>query len=149
MTEYIAREDALNFELEIESYPNEIQAITKGMALYAEHIKDVPAQRVIAVEDFENDMRRKHCRNCNDCNGLKCELCWVNDMFKEIDKAIENVEHSFTRRCYMCGASLSWESEAGFDEAGAEGDGIVSYYRCESCGAWYEIWVPHEREGEE
>ena len=43
MTDYISREAALNFEMEIEADPDEIQAITKGMALYSEYIKSIPA----------------------------------------------------------------------------------------------------------
>ena len=50
MTEYISREEALNFELEIEAKPDDIQAITKGMALYAEYIKSIPAADVIERE---------------------------------------------------------------------------------------------------
>ena len=46
MDDYISREDALNFEMEIEADPDEIQAITKGMALYADYIKKVPAADV-------------------------------------------------------------------------------------------------------
>ena len=42
MAEYIKRDDALNFEMEIEADPSEIQAITKGMALYSEYIKSIP-----------------------------------------------------------------------------------------------------------
>lgn len=89
VVEYIKREEALNFEMEIEADPDEIQAITKGMALYSEYIKNLPAWQLLDVEEFEDNMRRKHCRNCNDCNGLKCELCWVHDMLKEIKGAME------------------------------------------------------------
>ena len=47
MTDYISRDDALNFELEVEADPEEIQAITKGMALYGEYIKSIPAAAII------------------------------------------------------------------------------------------------------
>lgn len=47
MTDYISREDALNFEMEIEADPEEIQAISKGMALYGEYIKSIPAAEVV------------------------------------------------------------------------------------------------------
>lgn len=46
MTDYISREDALNFEMEIEADPEEIQAISKGMALYGEYIKSIPVADV-------------------------------------------------------------------------------------------------------
>lgn len=47
MTEYISREEALNFELSVEADPEDIQAITKGMALYADYIKNIPAASVV------------------------------------------------------------------------------------------------------
>ena len=43
MTDYISREAALEFEMEIEADPDDIQAISTGMSLYAEHIKSIPA----------------------------------------------------------------------------------------------------------
>ena len=44
--EYIKREDALNFEMEIEADPGDIEAISQGMALYGEYIKSIPAADV-------------------------------------------------------------------------------------------------------
>jgi len=49
MTEYISREAALNFEAEIDADPDAIQASSRGMALYAEHIKALPAADVVPV----------------------------------------------------------------------------------------------------
>lgn len=49
--------------------------------------------------------------------------------------------------CYCCGGKLRWESDASFEEAGFDdADGLISFYTCDSCNAWYEIWQP---EGEE
>ena len=42
MSEYIDRHDALKFDAEIAAGPDDIQLISKGMALYAEHIKGLP-----------------------------------------------------------------------------------------------------------
>lgn len=47
MNDYISREAALNFEAEITAAPSEIQAISQGMSLYAEHIKAIPAADVV------------------------------------------------------------------------------------------------------
>ena len=49
MTDYISRQAALNFETKITAGPSEIQAISRGMALYAEHIKAIPAEDVVPV----------------------------------------------------------------------------------------------------
>ena len=49
MKEYIPREDALNFETKITADPADIQAISQGMSLYAEHIKAIPAADVVEV----------------------------------------------------------------------------------------------------
>ena len=79
MTEYISREDALNFEMEIEAEPEEIQAVTKGMALYAEHIKKLPPVAVVEPKtgtwiemDDENAVPfmspKYYCSCCEDWN---------------------------------------------------------------------------------
>lgn len=104
--EYIKREDALYFEMEIEADPEDIQAITKGMALYGEYIKSIPAADVV-----EREINRGY-------------------------------------RCYMCGAKLKWESDANFEDAGMDGHGVISYYTCPGCSAWYEIFVPIDMEEE-
>lgn len=53
MNDYISREAALNFEAEITAAPSEIQAISQGMSLYAEHIKAIPAADVAPVVHAE------------------------------------------------------------------------------------------------
>ena len=69
MAEYIKRDDALNFEMEIEADPSEIQAITKGMALYSEYIKDIPAVDVAPIKHAKWEQTYKllnyECSNCN------------------------------------------------------------------------------------
>lgn len=57
MDDYISREAALNFEMEIEADPDEIQAITKGMALYADYIKKVPAADVVGSSLYDHAIR--------------------------------------------------------------------------------------------
>jgi len=61
----IDRDAALNFELQAEADPDEIQAITKGMALYAEHIKSLP---VIEVPTPHGDLIDEVIREL----GLNC-----------------------------------------------------------------------------
>ena len=66
MVEYISRDEALNFEAEISANVEKIQAITEGMALYAEHIKAIPAEDVVPVvrcrdcEHYEADVIRMY-----------------------------------------------------------------------------------------
>lgn len=67
MKEYIPREDALNFETKITAAPSEIQAISQGMALYAEHIKAIPAADVVEVV---------RCRNCAHCDDKTPYELW-------------------------------------------------------------------------
>lgn len=57
MSDYISREEALNFELSVEADPEDIQAITKGMALYAEHIKNIPAAEVVGRPLYDHAIR--------------------------------------------------------------------------------------------
>lgn len=43
MKEYISKDDALNFEMEVELEYNDIQKITEGMSIYAEYLKSLPS----------------------------------------------------------------------------------------------------------
>ena len=47
MTYYISRDAALNFDMSINADPDKIEAITEGMALYAEYIKQIPTAVII------------------------------------------------------------------------------------------------------
>ena len=69
MTDYISREDALNFEIEIEADPEEIQAITKGMALYGEYIKSIPAVEVV---ERKNGKWKAASEDLIICTSCKC-----------------------------------------------------------------------------
>lgn len=53
MTEYISRETALNFMTSVTIAPDRINAVMEGMALYAEHIKAIPAADVAPVVHAE------------------------------------------------------------------------------------------------
>ena len=43
--------------------------------------------RLIDADIFERKVLEKYCGSCDDCEGRKCNLCWVNDMLAEIDEA--------------------------------------------------------------
>lgn len=49
MTDYISREDALNFMTSVTIAPDRLNAVMEGMTLYAEHIKAIPAADVVPV----------------------------------------------------------------------------------------------------
>ena len=70
MTDYISREAALNFEMEIEASPEEIQAISKGMAIMSEHIKALPAADVVERLPGEWIMKSLSDGVCSRC-GFK------------------------------------------------------------------------------
>lgn len=46
MIDYISRDEALNFDSSIESELDHILDVCKGMALYANHIKEIPTADV-------------------------------------------------------------------------------------------------------
>lgn len=71
MTDYISREAAMNFKLSVTADPTEIQAITKGMALYAEHIKSIPAADVAPVVRGKWEVDGHHIR-CTNCGEYMC-----------------------------------------------------------------------------
>lgn len=72
MDDYISREAALNFEMEIEAEPDEIQAITKGMALYADYIKSIPAaeRKTRKWETVWHNFFRSEVQMCSNCKGI-------------------------------------------------------------------------------
>lgn len=70
MTDYISRETALNFETKITVAPSEIQAISQGMSLYAEHIKAIPAADVAPVV---------RCRECKYCEEKSPSRFWCQN----------------------------------------------------------------------
>lgn len=54
MKEYISKEEALNFEIEIESDINEIEKIIKGMSIYSEYLKNLETVEIpewISIKD--------------------------------------------------------------------------------------------------
>ena len=56
--QYILKETALTFEMEVDAEPEDIKGITDGMSLYAEYIKSIPPE----------DVRPVHVKNkINNC----------------------------------------------------------------------------------
>ena len=45
--DYISRDDALNFEMDIEASPEDIQAISTGMSLMSEYIKQLSSVSIV------------------------------------------------------------------------------------------------------
>lgn len=43
------------------------------------------------VDKFEKSVRKRYCKDCNNTNGLKCRVCWIEDMLGEIDDAADEV----------------------------------------------------------
>lgn len=76
MAEYISKEKALNFEMEIEAAPDEIPAISKGIAYYFDYIESIQTTDVeerktgtwIVDRKYGNDVlsneRMVICSNC-------------------------------------------------------------------------------------
>lgn len=75
MKEYIPREDALNFETKISADPADIQAISQGMSLYAEHIKAIPAADVAPVEHGKWGNRQICSNMCGYEYAMMCSVC--------------------------------------------------------------------------
>ena len=45
--------------------------------------------RLIDADAFEADIKQKYCRCCDDMSGIRCKMCWVEDMLDEIREAPE------------------------------------------------------------
>lgn len=96
MTEYINREAALEFEMEIEADPDDIQAISTGMSMYAEHIKSIPSADVV---------EQKHGKWL-DATTLDNEfICWV---CSECRHGADFVYEPYNY-CPNCGARMDGE----------------------------------------
>ena len=46
----------------------------------------------------------------------------------------------------ICGTQCIWQSDFNYDEVFCEGEGIVSYYTCPSCGAEIQIAIREDEE---
>lgn len=98
MDDYIRREDALNFEMDIDADPEDIQAITNGMAIMSEYIKTLPAADVV---------EQKHGKWL-DVTTLDNEfICWVcSECRHGADFLYEPYNY-----CPNCGASMRQQEE--------------------------------------
>lgn len=66
MTDYVSRETALNFTTSVTIAPDRINAVMEGMALYAEHIKAIPAADVVEVVHAR--WIKKEILYCSECD---------------------------------------------------------------------------------
>lgn len=41
--------------------------------------------------------------------------------------------------CWHCKSELIWNNDYSFEEAGYEGNGLLTHLSCSGCGAFYEI----------
>lgn len=62
-----------------------------------------------------------------------------------------NMEGTIFSMCSYCKAinSLVWQSDFSYDEVFGEGEGIVSFYTCNSCGAEVQYSLKDKEEDEE
>ena len=44
--------------------------------------------RLIDADLFEQRVIDKYCGACDNCEGKKCEICWVDDMLTEVSEAV-------------------------------------------------------------
>ena len=42
-------------------------------------------------------------------------------------------------KCYKCNGEVIWQNDFATEDLGIEEEGIVSYYICSECGAFYEV----------
>ena len=43
--------------------------------------------RPIDADAYETDVRKRYCKHCDNGKGLRCRVCWINDMLGEIENA--------------------------------------------------------------
>lgn len=98
MTDYISRDAALNFEMEIEADPDEIDAISKGMALMSEYIKGLPAADVVERKTGKWNGANFHTVECSECG-------FDIDIMKIDTNTLLHLYH-----CPNCGARMDGDS---------------------------------------
>lgn len=45
--------------------------------------------RMIDADAFEEAMIKKYCSYCDNCEGMKCGVCWIPDMLEEMGNTPE------------------------------------------------------------
>lgn len=48
--------------------------------------------------------------------------------------------------CWFCGKELVWDFDANYDEVHGEGEGVVAFLHCPSCGAICEFSIRDDEE---
>lgn len=43
--------------------------------------------RLIDAEAFDADIIKRYCKHCDNGKGLRCRVCWINDMLCELEDA--------------------------------------------------------------
>ena len=90
MKEYILKDEALNFEMEIESDVDEIQQIIEGMSIYAEYLKSLEAIEIpewIPIQE-KTPSNFVSILVCVDYNGFI--FCDVDNYCKENKEFLNN-----------------------------------------------------------
>ena len=67
MEDYVKRSDALNFDLEIECEPEDLQPMMEGMVSVMDYIKKLPAADVVEV------VRCADCAYCDSASDGWCQ----------------------------------------------------------------------------
>lgn len=58
LDEYITKNDALNFEISIDSTPERIQLIMEGMAFYSDYLKNLEPIKAITIDEAINVLKQ-------------------------------------------------------------------------------------------
>lgn len=80
MVDLIDRHDALNFDMEIEADPNDIQQIMRGMSLYAEYLRTLPSSQP-EQKTGRWKMTPTHYPYCSECNWMPEEDEMVGHLY--------------------------------------------------------------------
>lgn len=93
MKEYILKEDALNFEMEIEATQEDIQSITEGMSIYAEYIKNLPTVTIPEWIPVEKELPKDGIYVLVFVNYNGFLFCDVDSYHLKTKKFLNNTEY--------------------------------------------------------
>lgn len=111
MTDYISREDALNFEISVEMEPEELKPFMAGMSWYGDHIKNLPSADVEPVVRGEwikmSDVDGVYWA-CSECGEDIPRIAHFNPQFDLFPK-LKSIEK--TSFCPNCGAEMRTQTD--------------------------------------
>ena len=92
-------------------------------------------------------MRRTGTRTTDSSCLITVPIAALSAAFRRRRQDVDAVEEKPMFECFHCGCrSVIWDSDFTFDDCGYEGEGLVQFLHCTSCGAEIEYRISFEKD---